>query len=168
MVKLKTIEKTMSRPEALSSLAGSLGPVAQPPHAQFHGTTSYASPRKPSGNVRSCASAALTDPGPIRGNPSLRAENPNRDTALNGHCNTHAPPPNRCTVLQCVAVCCTVFGPEIFSRSTATPHQFAVGRLPSHGVPWRAGGLWRLELGTFLPAVRTNPDKTLPPLSLCP
>ena len=84
MVKLKTIEKTMSRPEALSSLAGSLGPVAQPPHAQFHGTTSYASPRKPSGNVRSCASAALTDPGPIRGNPSLRAEDPNRNTPLNG------------------------------------------------------------------------------------
>ena len=168
MVKLKTIEKTMSRPEALSSLAGSLGPVAQPPHAQFHGTTSYASPRKPSGNVRSCASAALTDPGPIRGNPSLRAENPNRDTALNGHCNTHAPPPNRCTVLQCVAVCCTVFGPEIFfAINCNTP---PICRRPPALARRSVAGRWPLEVGTWnFPPCRPDKSGQNPtPLSLCP
>src|SRR5688572_8916015 len=69
----------MSRPEASNSLAQFPGPVAQP-NAQFYGTTSYASPGKPSGNVRSCTSTTLTHPEPIRGNPSLR------NTALSGHC----------------------------------------------------------------------------------
>jgi len=57
-----------------------------------------------------------TFPEPIRGNPKLRAEtcasgpgveNPNGNTGLNGPVQHPSTPPNRCTVLQCVAPCCT-------------------------------------------------------------
>jgi len=41
---------------------------------------------------------------PIRGNPNLRAENPNHYTLLNGQCNTTAKPPKP---LHRVAPCCT-------------------------------------------------------------
>ena len=82
-------------------------------------------PPKSSGNVRFCAFTAPTYPEPIRGNPDLRAgtcasglagvENPNSNTGLGARCNAHQRPPSRCTVLQRVAPCCTVFRPKIFS-----------------------------------------------------
>ena len=72
-------------------------------------------PPKSSGNVRFCALTTRAYTGPIRGNPSLRVENPNRNTRLNGTATPLPNRPNRCTVLQCVAACCTVFRPKIFS-----------------------------------------------------
>jgi len=56
-------------------------------------------PPKSSGNVRFCTACT----GPIRGNPSLRAENPNRNTRVNGTATPLPNRPNRCTVLQRVS-----------------------------------------------------------------
>ena len=84
-----------------------------------------------SGNVRFCPFTAQTYPGPIRGNPRLRAETcpsgltglqkPNRKPGLNGQCNTHPTPPKS---LHRVALCCSVLhrvAPKISSRAGATP-----------------------------------------------
>jgi len=71
-------------------------------------------------------------PEPIRGNPKLRAEtcasgltgveNPNRNTALNGQCNTPQ-------IVAPVALCCSVLhrvARKIFQPSGATPPRFVV------------------------------------------
>jgi len=68
------------------------------------------------------ASGSLAHPEPIRGNPSLRAETltsgltrlekPNRNTHRHGQCNTLGTPLKS---LHCVAACCTVFRPKIFT-----------------------------------------------------
>jgi hypothetical protein len=74
--------------------------------------------------VRFCSFTVPTNPGPIRSNPKLRAEtcaagpagveNPNGNSGFNSRCNTCLKTPNRCTVLQCVAACCTVLHAKIF------------------------------------------------------
>ena len=78
-------------------------------------------PPKSSGNVRFCTFTVTPIPSlseVIRGfalKPVLQAwqewKTRTVTPALTGRCNT----PNRCTVLQCVAVCCTVFRPKFFS-----------------------------------------------------
>jgi len=95
-----------------------------------------------SGNVRFCTFTVPSYPEPIRGNPNLRAESPNRNTALNGQCNTQPGTTKSlhrvavcCTVSQCVAPCRSVFRPKIFSAFTCNISS-NVDRVPSRGAPW--------------------------------
>jgi len=78
-------------------------------------------PPKSSGNVRFCTSTAPTCPGPIRGNPKLRAErlpeashNLKSPTPALARCNTSA---DTSQSLHRVAACCSVLhrvSPEMF------------------------------------------------------
>jgi len=97
-----------------------------------------------SGNLRFCAFTAPPVPnlsGVIRGfalKPVLQARPDLKSrTATTASATPIQNHPNRCTVLQCVAACCTVFRPKISHTSGATPPKpiFGVGRVPSRGAP---------------------------------
>ena len=107
-------------------------------------------PPKSSGNVRFCTACT----GPIRGNPNLRAENPNRNTRVNGTATPLPNRPNRCTVLQCVAAC---FAQKFFRPQVQHVHPRTLPRPRNTTAPPRQ-----------IPALQVNQAKWRRPLICLP